>query len=266
MLLGELEVRTPFPWQVLLDYYSHRLTPVFESVEGGRYQRVDGKRTVTVEYNVKSSCLVVTSNGRVNADDTLAAAARLFDIEHDHELVREHLHRFKPLRQRLLNLPGMRPLGAWSPFELCLRTILGQQVTVAAAGTLMRRLVERCGSVTPECVVAANLDNMGMPGKRAAALRSFAQAMVDGRVDFSQPWAQVEAVLQTLPGFGPWTRAYLAIRLGRDRDAFPASDIGLIRAANVESPAQLLKLAEAWRPLRAYAAIYLWAVSAESPP
>jgi 3-methyladenine DNA glycosylase/8-oxoguanine DNA glycosylase len=261
MLLGELKVRTPFPWQVLLDYYSHRLTPGFESVEGGCYRRIEGKRTITVEYQAKPSRLIVTSNARVGAEETLAAAARLFDIDHDHEVVREPLHRSKPLRQRLLNLPGMRPLGAWSPFELCLRTILGQQVTVAAAGTLMRRLVERCGSVTPECVVAANLDNMGMPGKRVAALRSFAQAMVDGRVDFARPWMQVEAALQTLPGFGPWTRAYLAIRLGRDRDAFPASDIGLIRAANVESPAQLLKLAEAWRPLRAYAAIYLWAVS-----
>jgi DNA-3-methyladenine glycosylase II len=80
-------------------------------------------------------------------------------------------------------------------------------------------------------------------------------------VDFSQPWSQVETALQTLPGFGPWTRAYLAIRLGRDRDAFPASDIGLIRAANVTTPAELLALAEAWRPWRAYAAVYLWAVA-----
>ncbi len=151
----------------------------------------------------------------------MAAAARLFDVEHDHDLIHEHLHRSKPLKQRLANLPGMRPLGAWSPFELCIRTILGQQVTVAAAGTLMRRLVERCGSITPECVVAADVSNMGMPGKRAAALQSFAQAIVDGRVDFSQPWAQVDTALQTLPGFGPWTRAYLAIRLGRDRDVFP---------------------------------------------
>jgi 3-methyladenine DNA glycosylase/8-oxoguanine DNA glycosylase len=109
-------------------------------------------------------------------------------------------------------------------------------------------------------VVAANVENMGMPGKRAAALQTFAQAVVDGRVDFAQQWTNVDAALQTLPGFGPWTRAYLAIRLGRDPDAFPASDIGLIRAANVETPAQLSKLAESWRPLRAYAAIYLWAV------
>lgn len=262
MLIGQLPVRTPFPWQVLLDYYSHRLTPAFETVTGGVYQRMAGGRTITVEYEDQPSRLVVRSSGRVNADDTLAAAARLFDIDHDHEMIREHLYRSRPLRRRIVNLPGMRPLGAWSPFELCLRTILGQQVTVAAAGTLMRRLVERCGALTADCVVAAKLENMGMPGKRVAALQAFAQAVVDGRVDFSQPWPQVEAALQTLPGFGPWTRGYLAIRLGRDRDAFPASDIGLIRAANVATPAELLELAEAWRPWRAYAAVYLWAVAA----
>jgi DNA-3-methyladenine glycosylase II len=261
MLIGHLAVRTPFPWPLLLEYYSHRLTPDFESVEGGCYRRIEGKRTITVAYEPEASRLVVTATSRVSQKETLAAAARLFDIEHDHDAIYEHLQRSKPLRQRLNKLPGMRPLGAWSPFELCLRTILGQQVTVAAAGTLMRRLVERCGEVTPECVVAANVENMGMPGRRAAALQTFAQAVVEGRVDFSQRWAAVDAVLQTLPGFGPWTRAYLAIRLGRDADAFPASDIGLIRAANVETPAQLLKLAEAWRPLRAYAAIYLWAVA-----
>jgi 3-methyladenine DNA glycosylase/8-oxoguanine DNA glycosylase len=261
MLIGHIPVRTPFPWQLLLDYYSHRLTPTFESVEGGCYRRLQGKRTITVEYQAKPSRLVVTANGRVRSDETLAAAARLFDVEHDHELIHAHLHRSKALERRLANLPGMRPLGAWSPFELCIRTILGQQVTVAAAGTLMRRLVERCDSITPECVATADVSNMGMPGKRAAALQSFASAVLDGRVDFSQPWAQVDAALQTLPGFGPWTRAYLAIRLGRDRDAFPASDIGLIRAANVATPAELLKLAEPWRPMRAYAAIYLWAVA-----
>lgn len=253
-------MRAPFPWQVLLEYYSHRLTPGLESAADGKYRRVVGKRTVTVEFEPAASRLVVSADGRIAADETLAAASRLFDIEHDHDMVHDHLHRSEALRPRLENLPGMRPLGAWSPFELCLRTVLGQQVTVAAAGTLMRRLVERCEVLTPECVAAADLRNMGMPGKRVAALQTFAQAVAEGRVDFSQPWSQVEAALQTLPGFGPWTRAYLAIRLGRDRDAFPSSDIGLIRAARVDSPAELLKLAESWRPLRAYAAVYLWAV------
>ena len=90
----------------------------------------------------------------------------------------------------------MRPLGAWSPFELCVRTILGQQVTVAAAGTLMRRLVERCGTVTPECVADANFDSIGMPGKRVETIRSFARAAADGRVDFERPWTEVEAALK----------------------------------------------------------------------
>ena len=75
------------------------------------------------------------------------------------------------------------------------------------------------------------------------------------------PWPQVEAALKALPGFGPWTRGYLAIRLGRDPDAFPETDLGLIRAAQVDSPEQLLALADGWRPYRAYAATYLWAVS-----
>jgi 3-methyladenine DNA glycosylase/8-oxoguanine DNA glycosylase len=176
--------------------------------------------------------------------------------------VRDHLEVSPVLRPRLERVPGMRPPGAWSPFELCVRTILGQQVTVAAAGTLMRRLVERCGSVTPECLASANLDNMGMPGKRVDALRSFATAALGGAVDFDRPWSDVETALRTLPGFGPWTRAYLGIRLGRDPDAFPETDIGLIRAAQVDTPAALLALAQSWRPYRAYAATYLWAVAA----
>ena len=80
------------------------------------------------------------------AKQTLAAAARLFDIEHDHAAIQEHLQRSKPLRQRLNNLPGMRPLGAWSPFELCLRTILGQQVSVRAALHLAGKLVAELGT------------------------------------------------------------------------------------------------------------------------
>jgi 3-methyladenine DNA glycosylase/8-oxoguanine DNA glycosylase len=261
MHLADVSVRAPFPWAQLLEYYSYRLTPTFESVEDGRYVRAVGKRTVTVEFDAKKSRLLVSASGRIDAADMIERVERLFDVAHDHESIHDRLHRSSVLRPRLRRLPGMRPLGAWSPFELCVRTILGQQVTVAAAGTLMRRLVERCGSITPQCIVDADLANMGMPGKRVAAIQSFARALLERRVDFSRPWAQVNAALQELPGFGPWTRAYLAIRLGRDPDAFPESDLGLIRAANAGSPAELLELAEAWRPLRAYAATYLWAVA-----
>jgi 3-methyladenine DNA glycosylase/8-oxoguanine DNA glycosylase len=190
----------------------------------------------------------------------LKRASALFDVEHDGEPVIAKLRASALLRARVDAVAGLRPLGAWSGFELCVRTVIGQQVSVAAARTLMRRLVERCGEVTPECVAGANLQQIGMPGTRVATIQTFAQAVAESRVTLDAPWAQLEAQLKALPGFGPWTRGYLAIRLGRQADAFPETDLGLIRAANVQTAAALLKLAEAWRPYRAYAATYLWAL------
>lgn len=261
MLVGHIAVREPFPWRHMLDYFAHRLIPQFESIQSDNYVRQVGARTIAVAFDPAKSKLEITSNGRVKASEVLANVERLLDVSYDPQLIHKHLRRSPVLKRRIANVPGMRPLGAWSPFELCVRTILGQQVTVAAAGTLMRRLVERCGTVTPECVADANFVKFGMPGKRVETIRTFARAAAAGRVDFTQPWPQVEAALKALPGFGPWTRAYLAIRLGRDPDAFPETDLGLIRAAQVDSPAQLLALADGWRPYRAYAATYLWAVA-----
>jgi DNA-3-methyladenine glycosylase II len=265
MLVGQLAVRPPFPWRHLLEYFAHRLIPQFERIENDCYVRQVGARTIAVAYDAASSQLQITSSGRVKAAQVLDNVARLLDIGHDAQQIQKHLRRSPVLKRRIAIVPGMRPLGAWSPFELCVRTILGQQVTVAAAGTLMRRLVERCGTVTPECVADADFAAIGMPGKRVDTIRSFARAVGDRRVDFARPWIEVEAALKELPGFGPWTRAYLAIRLGRDPDAFPETDLGLIRAAQVDSPAQLLALADGWRPYRAYAATYLWAVSDSAP-
>jgi DNA-3-methyladenine glycosylase II len=261
VLIGHIPVRAPFPWRQMLDYFAHRLIPQFERIENDCYVRQVGSRTISVAYEPATAQLQVTANGRVKAEQVLSNVRRLLDVDHDAERIQKHLRRSPVLKGRIASVPGMRPLGAWSPFELCVRTILGQQVSVAAAGTLMRRLVERCGTVTPECVADADFASFGMPGKRVETIRSFARAAAEGRVDFEQPWPAVEMALKTLPGFGPWTRAYLGIRLGRDPDAFPETDLGLIRAAQVESPAQLLALADAWRPYRAYAATYLWAVS-----
>ncbi len=262
MLVGHVAVREPFPWRQMLDYFAHRLIPQFERIENDSYVRQIGTRTIAVTYDPAKLRLEVTATGRVKATEVLANVGRLLDVSYDPEHVHKHLRRSPVLKRRIAHVPGMRPLGTWSPFELCVRTILGQQVTVAAAGTLMRRLVERCGTVTPECVADADFASIGMPGKRVETIRIFARAAAEGRVDFAKPWPQLEAALEALPGFGPWTRAYLAIRLGRDPDAFPETDLGLIRAAQVDSPAQLLALAEGWRPYRAYAATYLWAVSA----
>jgi 3-methyladenine DNA glycosylase/8-oxoguanine DNA glycosylase len=256
----DLAVIEPFPWHTLLTYFSSRLIPGVERIEGERFIRRIGKREIAIEFDPARRRLIVTADGRVKSALVAEHAARLFAIDHDASEVARHFRRDPVLQGRLEAVPGMRPLGAWSPFELCVRTIIGQQVTVAAAGTLMRRLVERCTEVTPSSVLEADLANMGMPGKRVETIRNLARATLEERVQFDLPWREIDAALKTLPGFGPWTRTYLAIRLGREPDAFPETDLGLIRAAGAASPAALLQQAEQWRPWRAYAATYLWAV------
>ena len=194
-----------------------------------------------------------------------ARVAALFDVAFDAAAPAAALARDPLLRGRLARVPGLRPLGAWSPFELCVRTILGQQVTVAAAGTLMGRLVERCGgALAPAALAAADLAGIGMPGRRAATVSTLARAVAEGRLDLAAPWEEVAAGLRAIPGIGPWTRDYLAIRLGRDPDALPTGDLGLQRAAGVASARALAARADRWRPFRALAATYLWAVSAPS--
>jgi DNA-3-methyladenine glycosylase II len=262
MQVAEISVVEPFPWPTLVEYFSHRLVPHVERIDAHRFVRRVGRREVTIDYDERRALLLVTADGRVKTAQIVEHVSRLFAVDHDASAVARDLARDAVLRPRLAAVPGMRPLGSWSPFELCVRTIIGQQVTVAAAGTLMKRLVARCGEVTPSCVLAADLAKMGMPGKRVETIRNLARAVLEDRVQFEQPWKALDAALKTLPGFGPWTRTYLAIRLGREPDAFPETDLGLIRAAGAASPAELLKQSEAWRPWRAYAATYLWAVRA----
>lgn len=260
MKLGSIPVVAPFPWQHLLVYLGQRLIPQAESIANDSYVRRVGARSIGVTFDVDAQALLVSADGRVQADAILERVAAVFDVAHDAAPIENHLRRSPVLAAKVAAVPGMRPTAAWSPFELCVRTILGQQVTVAAARTLMRRLVERCGEATPECVIEGDLTQMGMPGKRVETIRTLAHAVLERRVRFDQPWPKLAAELKQLPGFGPWTRGYLAIRLGREPDAFPESDIGLMRAAQAESPAALLRMAEAWRPYRSYAATYLWSV------
>lgn len=256
-----LEVAEPFPWAALLEYFSRRLIPGAEEVAANGYSRRLASGLVRVSCEPGAARLRVQQPATADANVVRARVAAVFDTTHVHEPVLRHLSRSEVLAPRIRKVPGMRPLGAWSAFELAIRTILGQQVTVAAAATLMGRVVARCGELTPQAICDADLRAIGMPGKRVEFVRALARAVVERRLDFEQPWKVVEAQLKELPGMGPWTRAYLAIRLGRDPDALPESDLGLIRAANVRSPRELLRLAEAWRPYRAFAATYLWAVS-----
>jgi 3-methyladenine DNA glycosylase/8-oxoguanine DNA glycosylase len=143
--------------------------------------------------------------------------------------------------------------GAWDPFELLVRAVVGQQVTVAAARTLLARVLDRCGgALTCEALAAADLDALGMPASRVATLRAVA---VDG-VDPADG-----AALRSVRGIGPWTAGYVAMRSG-DGDAFPVGDAGLrVAAGRLGLPTDaraLAAYADRWRPHRAYAVVHLW--------
>jgi AraC family transcriptional regulator of adaptative response / DNA-3-methyladenine glycosylase II len=172
--------------------------------------------------------------------------------------------------------PGLRVLGTWDPFETGVRAIIGQQVTMAGANTIMARLVERLGTPVPglrqlglthtfpsaDTFATAELTGLGLVPSRAEAVRSFARGVTDGtvRLDRSVGLDQLVASITAIPGLGPWTAHYIALRLG-EPDAFPAADLGLQRALAECVPRStplVAELAERWRPWRALAAIHLW--------
>jgi len=254
-----LPVRKPFPWAAMLGYLGPRAVPGSERAGDGVYARRHAGRWIEAAYDPVRESLAVRLPARMKSEAPAERLTGLFVPAHDAKPVATVLRRSALLRARVDAIPGLRPLGAWSAFELAIRTLVGQQVTVAAANTLMRRVAQRCDGIAPERVADADLGGIGMPGRRVESLQRFARAVADGAVAIeSGDWPTVEAQLVELPGFGPWTRSYLAIRLGRDPDAFPEADIGLMRAAGAASPRELLRIADAWRPWRAFAAAYLW--------
>lgn len=254
-----IPIRGPFPWQAMLRYLGGRLIPNAECADGDVFKREADARLPAVEihYAPARAQLRLQICGAANAAVIERRARRLFDPDHDAAALAP-LAEHPLLRPRILATPGLRPLGCWDPFELCVRTLIGQQVSVRAAQSLTARVVERCGTLQAGALAGADLAQIGMPGRRVAAIQNFAKLVSASAIDLNADWAELEPTLAELPGFGPWTCAYLAIRLGRDPDAFPVADVGLMRAAAAENPKALERMAEAWRPLRAFAATYLW--------
>jgi AraC family transcriptional regulator of adaptative response / DNA-3-methyladenine glycosylase II len=166
----------------------------------------------------------------------------------------------------------LRVPGAWDGFELGIRAILGQQVSVAGASTLTARLAAKFGHPVPfqvdgltctfptaDELADAEL-SIGIPASRADAIREFARAVVSGAVVFDggQDAATFTGRLCAIRGLGPWTAQYIAMRALSDPDAFPAGDLVLLRATGMQTTAQLERYAERWRPWRAYAAMQIW--------
>jgi AraC family transcriptional regulator of adaptative response / DNA-3-methyladenine glycosylase II len=265
-----LPFRPPFDWDALLEFLAPRAIPGVERIEAGRYSRtiaLDGKRgRIEVQLDPRGGALVL----RIDFPDAskliriVERVRRLFDLRADPEAIEARLALDPLLARRVAMRPGLRVPGAWDGFELAVRAILGQQVTVKGATTLCGRLVEACGEAeafpTPHAVACADFAKVGLPAARAEAIRRLAQAVDSGELAFTgvtDP-ARFIAQMRALPGVGEWTAQYVAMRALSEPDAFPAADLGLLRATGAENPKQLAERAERWRPWRAYAAMYLW--------
>lgn len=279
----------PWNWQQFYAYFTLRCLPDMERVSLDGYQRTFrvGETTgwFALRHVPEHEALELTvSPSAVHLTPLLSARVqRMFDLDTDTTLIARHLSQDAQLAALVARYPGLRIPTAFDPFEQAVRAIVGQQVTVKAAVTIVGRLVKRLGDElvdapadgpnrlfpTPKAIAEADLAGIGMPGKRVATLQGFARAVCDGSLALHAEDGVDDLIerLRALPGIGPWTAQYIALRAFGVADAFPASDLGLLKArlwgsAGITAPALTVQ-AEAWRPWRAYAAMYLWQSYAE---
>jgi AraC family transcriptional regulator, regulatory protein of adaptative response / DNA-3-methyladenine glycosylase II len=234
--------REPYDWGAILMWLGARAIAGVERVGDDFYARA----SATVRHDRPRAALLVSGG-----EDAEARARRLFDVDADPRAIRRVLARDPLLAPLLRRRRGIRVPGAWDPFELAVRAVVGQQVSVAAARTLLGRIAARHG-ITPSALAEVVID--GMPRKRAETIRILARAVASGEIALD---ASSAAALTSIPGIGPWTAQYIAMRLG-DSDAFPSGDLILRRNAGNLSERELLRRAESWRPYRAYGAMLLW--------
>ncbi len=281
-----LPYRPPFDWNSIADYFALRATPGVEAVGTESYRRtitLDGQsgqigiRALAGENALLLSVVFPDSRALFQIVERVR---RMFDLAADPQDIAGHLARDAALAPLLSALPGLRLPGAWDGFELAVRAILGQQVTVKGASTLAGRLAAAFGRrvpaidgpailfPTPAALAEADVGSIGLPKMRAHTIRALAAAVAAGEVVFDGACdpQTLEARLTALPGIGSWTAQYVAMRALNEPDAFSAADLGLIRSAaalGLATDAKALSArAEAWRPWRAYAAQLLWRAEA----
>jgi AraC family transcriptional regulator of adaptative response / DNA-3-methyladenine glycosylase II len=288
-----LPYKAPFDWDAIIGFLAARAIPGVESVATRRYARtldVDGARGVVIVTPGPGAVLVAEIRfPKLKAlPAVIARIRRVFDLAADPGLIGAHLSQDPVLAPMIAARPGLRAPGAWDGFELAVRAILGQQITVTAARNLAAKLVEAYGEriddpaaaelgltrvfPTPERLVGQDIAALGMPRSRGAALEALARTVAADPAIFT-PRADLEsaiAALSALPGVGEWTAQYIALRELREPDAFPSADVALLRTltdgeGRRPTPQELLARAEAWRPWRAYAAQHLWAADAAAP-
>ena len=288
-LCTRLEFKPPFDWPFFLAFHRARALPGVEQVAGNSYRRTVrcgdyvGRLQVTLAEDANALVIRLTPQDPDALAMIIPRVRRAFDLDAELAPISQHLGSDAALAALLAKRPGIRVAGSVDGFEQSVRAILGQQISVTAARNLGARLAARWGSVidddgddelryvfpTPAMLADADVASLGMPGKRGQAVATLAARVADD-ANLLEREANLEASiakLLALPGLGPWTAHYIAMRVLREPDAFPASDVGLMRALADEhgvrpSAKALAQRAEAWRPWRAYAAQHLWMADA----
>jgi AraC family transcriptional regulator of adaptative response / DNA-3-methyladenine glycosylase II len=288
-----LGYRPPYDFDALLAFLRGRALPGVERVDEQSYARVFGPADASGWLRLSAwpsgehaLRLQLHCPQPSQLLGVVTKLRRMFDLDANPQAIADTFHRDAVLGPLSARRPGLRLPGGWDGFEIAVRAILGQQISVAAARTLATRIVQRYGEAlpvavapglerlfpTPTALAEADLREIGLTTARAATVRGVAQALLDGRVDFraEQTLETFVARWITLPGIGEWTAHYMAMRAQGDPDAFPAADLILRRQATADavplSTKALTARAESWRPWRAYSVMHLWHSAADAAP
>ena len=284
---GGLALRLPFTppleWDTMLEYFQSRAIPGVESVSDGTYRRtvvIDGHPGVIELSRGGEDHLLLVAHlphweGLIHVVDR---ARRIFGLDIDLEEANDRLGRDADIGPLVRKSPGLRTPGTWDPFETAIRAICGQMISVASAGTIVRRIVDRHGAdvpglgalglsrvfPTPATLAEGNLDGLGLTATRVEAVRALSRAVDDGslRLDRGASLDRFVDSVCSLRGLGPWSAHYLALRVG-EPDAFPGSDLGIRRSlehllGRPVSSHDAEVASERWRPWRSLAATHLW--------
>jgi AraC family transcriptional regulator of adaptative response / DNA-3-methyladenine glycosylase II len=249
----------PLDWRGMLGYFAARAIAGIEHVTDESYRRTTEAGVVELLPGGHGHLVLRAES---DPEQFRGRARRMLSLDLELEEASRHLAGDPIVGPLVTARPGLRVPGTWDPFETGVRAIVGQQVTVAGANTLMGRLVGRFGPPTPAVLAEADLTGLGLTGARARAIHSFAGAVAGGavRLDRRVELDEFVASVMAIDGLGAWTAQYLALRLG-EPDACPTTDLGLRRAVALRArdpDAMLADLAERWRPWRALAATHLW--------
>jgi AraC family transcriptional regulator of adaptative response / DNA-3-methyladenine glycosylase II len=289
VLVLQLAYRPPFDWTGLLAFLRARTLRGVEHVTDDAYRRTvrlgdtagwiavrdhPDRRALTVELTHSLTPVLPALLGRLR---------HLFDLSARPDVITEHLASDPALAAAVRRNPGLRVPGAFDGFELGVRAILGQQVTVKAATTLAGRFVDAFGeslatpdaeltrlSPTPVRIASASIDDvasLGIIQARARSIVALADAIASGRLTL-EPGADPEQAIAhfvALPGVGPWTAHYVAMRALRWPDAFPREDIVLRQRLGGVTPRRAEEISRRWRPWRSYATLHLWRSAADAP-